>query len=185
MKTFFLVLILAQVIADMREIEGPAAAISPEEALVVAAAIAFEVPEDLQGVMLALAYQESRFRPLVGDQGRSCGPWQQQAQFSPGYAGSYTARARRVPAEVCGLVPSTSREEECGRLLQDASYAACIAVRTYEAVGRCPAAYNAGVAGARRGRGGGYADRVRGLTGVARAFTAQRQNAIGVQVARL
>jgi hypothetical protein len=127
----------------------------PADALALAKAVA-DAPADMRPLLLAVAWVESRMTPAaLGDGGRSCGAWQQQARYSPGYSGSYWARP---PKMVCGAVVVDDAAKECTRLRSDARYAGCIARHQ---LGRMsPAEYNAGRRGARLGRGDAYAARV-------------------------
>ena len=90
-------------------------------------------------LLAAVSWVESRHQPVMGDGGRSCGPWQQQARYSPGYAGSHW---RTPPDTICGRPVVDDRGAECARLLTDIDYAACIAARQLARMRPCQ--YNAG-----------------------------------------
>jgi hypothetical protein len=90
-------------------------------------------------LLAAVSWVESRHQPVIGDGGLSCGPWQQQARYSPGYAGAHW---RTPPATICGRPVVDDRDAECARLLADPDYAACIAA--YQLARYRPCQYNAG-----------------------------------------
>jgi hypothetical protein len=146
-------LTLAITVALMRAEEH--AHTPPAHALAMAAALA-DTPSEMRPLMLAISWVESRHTPAaIGDGGRSCGAWQQQSRYSPGYAGSYW---RTPPKAVCGAVVTACPLKECRRLTTDTRYAACIARRQLATM--TPAEYNAGRRGARMGRGAAYEARV-------------------------